>query len=138
MSNEQNILTLYLEGDLHTYTAPRVGRYGTYSTHTAAKQQVQRKIRAMYRGEPWTGPIILLITFIRAVPKRCSKANRRQHLSGVAPPVTKPDSSNYLKFYEDCGTGILWVDDAQIVDHTVRKRYGEEEGVHIQVIRYGT
>ena len=93
---------------------------------------------AMYRGEPWTGPIILLITFIRAVPKRCSKANRRQHLSGVAPPVTKPDSSNYLKFYEDCGTGILWVDDAQIVDHTVRKRYGEEEGVHIQVIRYGT
>ena len=40
----------------------------------------------------------------------------------MAFPITRPDVDNYAKLVLDAAA-ILWRDDAQVVDLTVRKRY---------------
>jgi Holliday junction resolvase RusA-like endonuclease len=45
--------------------------------------------------------------------------------------VVKPDLSKLIRSTEDAMTGILYVDDAQIVELSVRKHYGTPERVEI-------
>lgn len=46
--------------------------------------------------------------------------------------TTKPDTDNMLKLLKDCGTKILWKDDAQIVYEIVMKKYAKESGIVFQ------
>lgn len=62
---------------------------------------------------PLDGPIAAAITFI--MPDLAS--------SKRAYPVKRPDLDNLLKGLLDCGNGMLWHDDAQIVDLKLEKRY---------------
>lgn len=51
-------------------------------------------------------------------------------------PLTRPDATKLLRAAEDALTGIVWIDDAQIVDQHVFKRfapYGEPEGMRMVV-----
>lgn len=59
-------------------------------------EQAGWSTRFFYRGEPLTGDVALRLTFYR--PRRTG------------------DLSNLLKCLEDSFTGILYVDDAQIVE----------------------
>ena len=86
--------------------------------------------------KPASGPVVVHWQFIRPFPKSASKAQLRQMRSGLMVPVTRPDCSNYQKFFEDAFTGYLWHDDSQIVTYTGCKRYGEVEGVCIHVQEY--
>lgn len=45
--------------------------------------------------------------------------------------VVKPDLSKLVRSTEDAMTGILYVDDAQIVELSVRKHYGTPERVEV-------
>lgn len=82
---------------------------------------------ATMQGRPlFEGPLALKLQIIRSVPKSWSKKKREQALLGMIAPINKPDSSNVLKAVEDGFTGAVWVDDAQVVDHHITKRYGEE------------
>lgn len=51
--------------------------------------------------------------------------------------TTKPDLSKLIRSTEDAMTGVVWIDDAQIIEHgPMRKRYirpGEQPGAHITV-----
>lgn len=58
------------------------------------------------------------------VPKSWSKSRRLAALDGFC--AVKPDLSNLLKFYEDCGNGVLWEDDKQIVVTSAKKVYAEQ------------
>lgn len=42
-------------------------------------------------------------------------------------PNVKPDCSNLVKAIEDALNGILWLDDSEIIDLGVRKRYAESK-----------
>lgn len=48
-------------------------------------------------------------------------------------PITKPDSTKLVRAVEDALTGVLWGDDAQVVDQHVFKRYGVPERAEIEV-----
>lgn len=48
-------------------------------------------------------------------------------------PTTKPDTTKLVRAIEDACTGILWVDDAQIVEQSARKVYAERDEVEIRV-----
>jgi Holliday junction resolvase RusA-like endonuclease len=50
-----------------------------------------------------------------------------------AMPTKRPDLDNLLKGFLDSGNGILWVDDSQIVDLYIKKRYGYKPGVEVSV-----
>lgn len=49
--------------------------------------------------------------------------------------VVKPDADKLLRAANDALTGVLYADDAQVVDARVRKHYGSPERVEIRMER---
>lgn len=52
-------------------------------------------------------------------------------------PSVRPDVTNLAKAIEDALNGIVYLDDAQIVDLHVRKEYGSQPGVEILIWHLG-
>lgn len=46
-----------------------------------------------------------------------------------------PDCSNYFKFYEDCGNGLLWPDDKRNVSIQTSKHYSLKPRVEIIIVK---
>lgn len=80
--------------------------------------------REAYRGLPLEGPLSLRVTFRLPRPKGHSGA-RGLLPSAPAYPTTVPDATKLLRCLEDGLTGVLWHDDAQIVEQVVVKVYGQ-------------
>lgn len=66
------------------------------------------------------------------VAQSWSKRKRADALAGTIRPCTTPDADNILKVMDGLNN-IVWVDDRQIVDATVRKLYSERPGLTITV-----
>jgi len=76
-----------------------------------------------------TGPVLLDVTFVLDRPKSTPK---RQ----TPPAIKKPDLSKLVRAIEDSMTGVVYVDDAQIIETLSRKRLadiGEIPGAHILI-----
>ncbi|MFI5202203.1 MAG: RusA family crossover junction endodeoxyribonuclease [Candidatus Kapaibacterium sp.] len=96
------------------------------------KNTVSYEARAAYSGELLTCPIRLTLTFFLARPKHHSgtkglKPSAPRHVT------TKPDVLKLSRGVEDALTGIVWVDDSQIVSEHLYKFYGEKEFVDITI-----
>lgn len=111
----------------------RVVQYDTSKTRNY-KRQVAYLAQSLYKGKPYTGPLKMMVTFYREIPKSVSKNKRDLMLKQVILPITKPDLSNYVKSIEDGLNGIVWHDDNQIVETLSKKVYGEEPHVTVTVI----
>lgn len=72
------------------------------------------------------GPVELKLQFFYPIPASWSKKKQEAARLGQIVPTRKPDSSNVLKSVEDGFTGAIWVDDCQVVDHHITKRFAEE------------
>ena len=73
---------------------------------------------------PLAGPVAVWIVAVWACPKSAKKADRcRQR-----PRVGKPDADNIAKAVCDAGNGVLWVDDAQVVELHVTRFVAAEGG----------
>lgn len=87
-------------------------------------------------SDPLDGPLGLAVTFTLRRPKGHFGSGRNAALvKGSAPrlPVVKPDCTKLLRAVEDACTGVVWRDDAQVVEQLATKRYGEPEGVYVRV-----
>lgn len=93
--------------------------------HVVAKRQ--------YQGEPLSGEIHVKVDYYRPVQKSLSKAERTRRLNGTVRPVVKPDLDNYMKSSFDALNGILWADDAMIVEIHSNKWYSDEPRIEIEV-----
>lgn len=56
-------------------------------------------------------------------PKSLPVATKNLMLWGITPHTSKPDNSNVMKFFEDCGNNLLWPDDRYLIDEHPVKRY---------------
>lgn len=81
---------------------------------------------------PLTGPIRLEMNIVLPVPKSWPKRRKEGALAGRYLPVKKPDFDNYAKVVDGCNQ-IVWLDDGQVVDGRVRKRYGAAPGTWIYI-----
>lgn len=79
---------------------------------------------AMAGREPSAAPIQLTIFLAMQIPASWSNKRRDGALSGVICATKKPDADNVLKGIKDGCNGIVWRDDAQVVQITLRKDYG--------------
>ena len=70
-------------------------------------------------------PVSMTLDFY--IKKPDSVPKKRQH------PSVKPDLSKLIRSTEDAMTGILYADDAQVVDIRSRKHYGTPERVEVCV-----
>lgn len=87
---------------------------------------------AMVRREPMLGPLELEVLIYMPRPKAHF---RRDELRPDAPVwhQVRPDATKLLRAIEDALTGIVWVDDAQVVRQRVEKRYAGSGGACVLV-----
>lgn len=81
-----------------------------------------------YSGPVLDCPLRLTVHFVRIRPKgHFGKGKKSAVLKASAPkwPTSKPDCTKLLRGLEDALTSIVWRDDAQIVEQSVSKGYGQ-------------
>mgnify|MGYP001582325897 CR=1 FL=1 len=79
------------------------------------------------RGQPpLIGPVELKLQIFMAIPISYSKKKREACLLGKVVPTKKPDFDNVLKAVCDAFNGTVFVDDTQIVDSVITKRFSAE------------
>ena len=81
------------------------------------------------------GPVEVRVTF--RLPRPAGHSGKRGLLaSAPAFPVRKPDADKLGRALLDALTGVVFLDDAQVVDLVVRKRYadiGQQPGAAVEV-----
>lgn len=88
--------------------------------------------RRVHTGALLDGPLSLRVLFRFPRPK--GHFGKRGLLPSAPPyPAVKPDVLKLTRALEDALTGILWRDDAQVVDEWMAKVYGEPAGALVLI-----
>lgn len=82
--------------------------------------------------KPSGRPLYVKIYIFKAIPASWSKVKTQLAIDGEILPTGKPDADNYAKAVLDALNGVVWLDDCQITDLYVKKRYSEHP--HTKVI----
>ncbi len=72
-------------------------------------------------------------SFYMPIPKSLPKSKRMALIGECVPHTSKPDVTNLIKFYEDCGNKIIFRDDAQICKGSFEKVYSENPRTVINI-----
>ena len=107
-----------------------------YDPQDREKASTYFDIFRQYKAPPLDGPLCVSFIFSFAPPCSWSKKKSNEALAGKHQPAVKPDISNLIKFYEDCMNGLIYIDDAQIVEVRARKVYALDAGTKITVEGY--
>ncbi len=89
------------------------------------REAVQRAARAVFKDalgrsiEPQECPIALDVLFLFPRPRSVSVKRRPHH-------IVRPDLSKLLRSTEDAMTGVIYNDDAQIVQAMINKEYSDD------------
>ena len=92
-----------------------------YEAHCRREAALSMQGRSLF-----SGPVELKLQIFYPIPASWSRKRKEAARLGHVVPTKKPDSSNCLKAIEDGFTGAVWVDDCQVVDHHITKRFAEE------------
>ena len=82
------------------------------------------------------GPLSVQMVFKMPRPKNHFRTGRnRDLLRDLAPPFphTRPDLLKLTRAVEDACTGVIWTDDARIVDEYMTKVYAYRPGVDVLI-----
>jgi Holliday junction resolvase RusA-like endonuclease len=89
--------------------------------------------RAAMRSQmPFDGPIRLTVEAVFEPAASWSKSKRDAALQGLR-HTAKPDADNIIKSISDGLNGVAFVDDAQVAELLVRKRYGSPARTEVVV-----
>lgn len=87
----------------------------------------------MASRKPFLGPLEVRISVCLPVPKSWSKKDRELALAGAIRPTSGGDWDNYAKAGCDSLNSIVWRDDSQIVNASVKKIYAVSPRLEIEV-----
>lgn len=96
-----------------------------------AEKAFRDYVRDCAPREPFNGPIVVDLEFVFKIPKA-----RAKQLRPGDPKEERPDRGNLAKLAEDALEGLVYVDDAQIVDGFIRKVWGERDETRVWVRPY--
>jgi len=120
--------------------SPRVGKHGTY--YPKATKEWLHFVRDLASRvappEPWTCPVELDIMVSIEPPASWSSLKRNLALAGSIRPTSRPDVDNYAKGVSDGCNGVIWVDDAQVVELHVSKTFRSTAETHVTVRPIGS
>ena len=133
------LVSIFLAGSPRGKGRPKFstvnGRARAFTDGATRNYEASLKIVAQLamRGcDPLQGALDVLMIATFPIPPSWPKRRQAEALAGTMRPTTKPDGDNLLKT-TDALNGVVWVDDAQVADGTVRKRYGVAPGLLIEV-----
>lgn len=130
------LLEVVLDGTPKGKGRPRFTRSGHAFTPAATRsyEAALRYAAQVEQGEapPLAGALTVTVEARMPVPVSWPKKRRADALAGVSAPTGKPDVDNLLKTV-DALNGVVWIDDAQVVDVRVRKVFSEKPALVIRV-----
>lgn len=100
------------------------------------RQRVALFASQQFGRAPLAGPLEVWATFVVARPRGHYRVGKFAHAvrdGAPAHPTTKPDATKLFRAAEDALTGVVWLDDSQIVDQHVKKVYGDRPGLELAV-----
>lgn len=110
------------------------GRHYTPAKTVAYEGLIAQIAQAAMRGAPlFEGACALELDIMRSIPSSWSQRKQQDAMLNSIRPTGKPDADNVLKACCDGMNGVVWKDDAQAVDVTVRKFYAATPGVRVWV-----
>ena len=117
---------------------PRFKRMGNFvQTYTPEKTaEYEKLVRLRFQnagGQITDKPVRVEITAFFAPPKSTMKRDRIEMLANRILPEKKPDCDNIAKIILDALNKIAYVDDAQVIDLSVIKRYAAEAKVIVHI-----
>ena len=78
-------------------------------------------------------PLKMTVTAYFKMPESASRPKKAEMRFGIVRPTKKPDADNVLKACADMLNGATYHDDSQIVEATVRKFFGDDPRVEIEI-----
>lgn len=135
-----NAITIELPGEPRGKGRPRFTRAGV--TFTPAKTRSYEAslawtaAAAMKGAKPLEGPLTLIVEAHMLIPVSWSGKRQRMAAAGDIRPTTRPDFDNIMKTLDGLN-GIVWRDDAQVVDVRCVKLYSERPRLCIIVAPVG-
>lgn len=98
------------------------------------EQRVAYEAGLSMRGaDLFSGPVELKLQIFMPIPVSYTKAKKAAARLGKLVPTKKPDLDNVLKAICDAFNGVVWIDDTQVVDCHVTKRFSDTPCVMCQV-----
>lgn len=133
------ILAFELPGTPVSKGRPRFTTTGRAYTD-AKTREAEKSILAAYLStfpgrRPHDGAVEILVEATFLPPESWAKWKRDLALSGDYPHLTKPDFDNLAKIIDGLN-GRAFVDDSQVVEGHVRKRYGSYASTRITLTLY--
>ncbi|MBR2132024.1 MAG: RusA family crossover junction endodeoxyribonuclease [Oscillospiraceae bacterium] len=115
-------------------------RFGKGSVYTDEKtKDYERLSKALYKKAskgitfPQGTPVRVDITACFPVPSKANKKLRQEMESGARLPMLRPDTDNIAKIILDSLNKTAYLDDAQVVETHVQKKYSKEPCVTVTV-----
>lgn len=105
-----------------------------YNPSSKDIQQFQWQIRPYAPTEPLPGPIEMHLTFYLPIPKSTTGIKRIQMLNEIILPTKKPDFDNLAYLVTNALKGIVYLDDSQVTDCIIRKRYSDKPRTVLKII----
>lgn len=90
----------------------------------------------VYRGPLLTGPLAVEFRFFRSRPQHHFGTGRnagKLKPDAARYPIVRPDVLKVARVAEDALTGVVYADDAQIVEERLLKLYGEPARLEVEV-----
>jgi len=121
-------IKLIIEGEPKQTQRPRTTFTGHFYVPNAAKnkKEVRKQIKQQLDIENFDiidCEVKMKIKFYASIPKGFSKTDKVLAEMGYIRPTTTPDIDNLMKTYMDAITGVLWLDDGQVIETHSYKYY---------------
>jgi Holliday junction resolvase RusA-like endonuclease len=127
-----------IRGDPKAQPRPRMFRRGSHigvydpGTADAWKRAVVLGIKAVWNGQPYGGPLHVIIGFRMPRPKAHTRKDGTLKAGAPIYCTSKPDADNLAKAVLDAMTDLgVWRDDSQVCQLDVAKVYSREPGAQI-------
>lgn len=111
---------------MQSYADPETAKYETQLRYVAAQE--------MAGALPSAEPLAVAVTVVLPIAPSWTKKKQAAARAGMIRPTTKNsgDADNYLKILDGLN-GIVWQDDAQVVEAKVSKIFGEAPKLRIEI-----
>ena len=110
---------------IRVYDPPKTAKF---------KRELKQLARLEMQGkDKFDSAISVTIKFFRKVQKSVSKKEHARRTKGRVRPIVKPNLDNYVKSTLDALNGVIWTDDATIVELNTSKWYADDPRIEIEV-----